>query len=135
MPFPKAITRFNRRVINPVTGRFAGRVPPFAMIAHTGRRSGRAYRTPIMAFRSADEFAFALTYGPETDWVRNVQAAGGCTLEYGRREYRLVEPRLALEEDVRSVLPGAVRFILWLARIDDFLVLRCPEAGSPPLQP
>jgi deazaflavin-dependent oxidoreductase (nitroreductase family) len=126
-----AITRFNRRVVNPVARRFAGRIPPFATIEHTGRRSGTAYRTPIMAFRSADGFAIALTYGPATDWVRNVQAAGGCTLEYGRREYRLVEPRLAHKEDVRSLLPGAVRVILGLMRVNDVLVLRLPDAKPP----
>jgi deazaflavin-dependent oxidoreductase (nitroreductase family) len=124
MPFPIAITRFNRRVVNPVSRRFAGRVPPFAIVVHKGRTSGKEYRTPIMAFRSPDGFAIALTYGPDTDWVRNIVAAGAGTLVYRRAEIPIAEPRFVHKDEVRRLLPGPVRFVLRLARVDDFLLVR-----------
>lgn len=74
MPFPKAITRFNRRVTNPILGRLAGRLAPFAIVVHRGRRTGREYRTPVMAFPRREGVVFALTYGLDVDWVRNVPA-------------------------------------------------------------
>ncbi len=33
-----------------------------------------------MAIRDGDSFTIELTYGPEVDWYRNVQAAGGCEI-------------------------------------------------------
>jgi deazaflavin-dependent oxidoreductase (nitroreductase family) len=123
MPLPHFLPAVNRRVINPVSRRFAGRVPPFAIVVHRGRRSGKEYRTPIMAFRSPDGFAIALTYGPETDWVRNVFAAGRCTLEYRREAAALADPRLVHTPEARAYLPAAVRLALRLLRVDDFLLM------------
>lgn len=124
MPFPKAITGFNRRVVNPVSRRFAGRVPPFAIVVHKGRTSGKEYRTPIMAFRSAGGFAIALTYGPATDWARNLVAAGGGSLVYRRQTVPVAEPRFVKKAEVRGLLPGPVRFVLGLAGVDDFMLVR-----------
>ena len=44
-------------VFNPVMRLIAGRVPGLGMLTHTGRTSGRAYPTPVLVFRSGDEFA------------------------------------------------------------------------------
>jgi deazaflavin-dependent oxidoreductase (nitroreductase family) len=124
MPLPTVVARFSRDVINPITRHFAGRVPPFAIVEHRGRKSGARYRTPMMAFPREGGFVLALTYGPETDWVRNVQAAGGCTLEYGRRRIDLTDPELRRGAAGSAALPAPVRFILRLLRVDDFLWLR-----------
>lgn len=123
MPLPRFLPAVNRRVVNPVSRRFAGRIPPFAIVVHRGRRSGKEYQAPIMAFRSPTGFAIALTYGPETDWVRNVLAAGTCTLEYRREAIPLVAPRLVHTAEVRHLLPAAVRLALRLPRVDDFLLM------------
>ncbi|HWK81167.1 MAG TPA: nitroreductase/quinone reductase family protein, partial [Thermomicrobiales bacterium] len=63
MPLPRAIARANRNGLNRLTRRFAGRIPPFVLLTHTGRRSGAAYSVPLMAFRHGDAFVIALTYG------------------------------------------------------------------------
>jgi hypothetical protein len=67
MPLPRPLARLNRRLTNRVAGRVAGRLPPFAIVAHSGRRSGRTYQTPIWAFRAPDGFVVALTYGDSAD--------------------------------------------------------------------
>jgi len=81
MPLPGRLALFNRRVTNRVTGLFAARLPGFAIVMHTGRRSGRPYRAPMNIFRSHDGFVIALTNGRQRDWVRNVMAAGGCDVK------------------------------------------------------
>ena len=52
MPIPISVGRVNRAFTNRFMRFFAGWVPPLAIVEHTGRRSDRRYRTPIMAFRS-----------------------------------------------------------------------------------
>ena len=56
-------------------------LPGFGVVHHVGRRSGRAYRTPVNLFPSDGGYLIALTYGEHTEWVRNVLAAGGCVVE------------------------------------------------------
>ena len=85
MPIPRGVARFNRRVVNRITRPIVGWLPGFALLCHTGRRSGRTYRTPIMAFRGGDGYRIALTYGVETDWVRNVLAQPRIVNDPGRR--------------------------------------------------
>src|SRR3712207_9529794 len=94
MPLPRAVARFNRSVTNPLLGRLAQHVPGFGVVIHTGRKSGREYRTPVNVFRRDDRYVIALTYGPDADWVRNVLAAGECSLVSRRRVLRLARPRL-----------------------------------------
>ena len=108
---PKSVARFNRVATNRVTGMFAGRLPGFAMVVHRGRRSGREYRTPVNVFRRSGGYRFALTYGADTDWVRNVLAAGGCRIRTVGRDVSLSEPRLGSDPQV-SWAPWPVRKIL-----------------------
>jgi deazaflavin-dependent oxidoreductase (nitroreductase family) len=128
MTMPKAVARFARDVINPVTRHFAGRMPPFAIVRHVGRWSGREYRTPIMVFRSPDGLVIALTYGPGTDWVRNVFVAGEATIEYGGRDVAVDAPRLANTAEAQRWLPWPVRIALRVMRVGDFLVVRCGKS-------
>ena len=83
---PRRIARLSRRVANPILAPIVVRLPGFGMLVHRGRRSGREYRTPVRSFRRGDRLVFALTYGTETDWVRNVLAAvvRSCRARAGR---------------------------------------------------
>jgi deazaflavin-dependent oxidoreductase (nitroreductase family) len=123
MPAPRWLARFNRRVTNRVGGIVAPRAPGFGVIHHRGRRSGREFTTPVNVFRAADGYVVALTYGVESDWVKNVLTAGGCELETRGRRVRLTQPRLVHDER-RGAMPPAVRPILGLLRVSDFLYLR-----------
>jgi deazaflavin-dependent oxidoreductase (nitroreductase family) len=81
MPLPKRLARFNLHVTNRVLGPFARRLPGFAVVAHVGRRSGRVRHTPVNLFRDGDRYVIALTYGADSQWVRNVLAAGAVDIE------------------------------------------------------
>jgi deazaflavin-dependent oxidoreductase (nitroreductase family) len=126
MPISHRVARFNRRVTNRITGRLATRLPGFGVVVHTGRKTHRQYRTPVNVFPRAGKYVIALTYGPHSDWVRNVLATGGCMLETRGRTLRLSRPRLFHDERRRS-MPAPARLILGLVHVDDFLELT-PEA-------
>jgi deazaflavin-dependent oxidoreductase (nitroreductase family) len=77
MPLPRVIARFQRRVTNPLARLWAPVLPGYGIVVHTGRRSGRVYRTPLNVFRRPEGFAIVIAYGRRSDWLRNVQAANG----------------------------------------------------------
>lgn len=132
MPAPRWLARFNRAVTSHVTGPLAPHLPLFGVVVHTGRRTQRRYRTPVNAFRRGDRYVIALTYGADSQWVKNVLAAGGCTLETGGRKLRLSQPRL-FHDERRRAMPAPVRVVLGLLDVSDFLELRVGSgaAGAP----
>jgi deazaflavin-dependent oxidoreductase (nitroreductase family) len=89
----RSVAQFNRSVTNPIQGQFAWILPPWAVVCHRGRRTGRLYRTPVNAYRRGSTLAIVVLYGPESDWVRNVLAGGGQVVRAGRT-HELLEPRL-----------------------------------------
>jgi deazaflavin-dependent oxidoreductase (nitroreductase family) len=94
MQLPRGLARFNRVVTNRVQRVYAWALPPWAVIVHRGRRSGRTFRTPVLAFRSDGELIVALLYGDESDWLRNLLAAGGGRIVRGAHTYELSRPRV-----------------------------------------
>ena len=78
------MARFNKRVTNRIQGVYAWLVPPWAVILHRGRRSGREYRTPLFAFRQDRMLVIALLYGQQSDWLRNLRHEGGHVIRAGR---------------------------------------------------
>ena len=84
MKLSRGVARFNKRVTNRIQGVYAWLVPPWAVILHRGRRSGRHYRTPLFAFRRDRTLVIALLYGQESDWLRNLRAGGGQVIRAGR---------------------------------------------------
>ena len=64
---------------------------PFSLIRHVGRKSGRAYDTPVILVHVPEGFIAELTYGENVDWYRNVVAAGGCVVVHHGREYHVTQ--------------------------------------------
>src|SRR5689334_21883002 len=93
----QALRPFTTRFVNPVTRRFARWLPGFGIIRYRGRRSGTLYRTPMNVFRRGDTYVFALTYGPDAQWVRNVLANGRAELEIRRHRVRLADPEIVYD--------------------------------------
>jgi deazaflavin-dependent oxidoreductase (nitroreductase family) len=123
MPAMRFMRPFTTRFINPVTRRFAGHLPDFAILIYRGRRSGRVYRTPMNVFPHGDDYVFALTYGSDVQWVKNVLAAGGCELEMRGGTVRLTNPRLFVDPKQR-LMPLPVRFFLRVMGVTEFLSTR-----------
>ena len=132
MPLPRTLARWNKVGLNRVTKHVAPWMPGFGVVAHTGRSSGRRYRTPVNVFPAADGYLLALTYSPDSDWVKNVLAAGGCELVTRGRTVRLVTPQLVHDENRRGIRP-LERQVLRLIGVTDFLSLKtAPAAGANP---
>jgi deazaflavin-dependent oxidoreductase (nitroreductase family) len=122
MPLPRGLARFNRKVTNPLAERISGRVPGWGILVHRGRRTGRAYRTPLAVFRRPGGYAIVLTYGPDAEWVQNVLAAGGAVLDRGGRCLELTNPRV-VQDPRHRLVPPLVRIPLRLLGTDAYLLL------------
>jgi deazaflavin-dependent oxidoreductase (nitroreductase family) len=129
MPIPRVVGRWNKVGLNRVTRHIAPWMPGFAVVVHRGRRSGRLYQTPVNVFAAEDGYVLALTYGPDTDWVKNVLAAGGCELRTRGRVIRMVSPRLFHDEARRDIRP-LERQVLRVIGVADFLSLKAARAGA-----
>ena len=73
-------------------------------------------------FRSGEGYVIALTYGPDTDWVRNVMASGACVVQTRGSSVRLGDPRIVTDPDA-SLVPAPVRPILKALRVTRFVQL------------
>lgn len=134
MPIPRTVRRWNKVGLNRATQHIAPWMPGFGVVVHRGRRSGRRYRTPVNVFPAKDGYLFALTYGPDTDWVKNVLAASGCELQTRGRTIKLVSPHLYHDASRRGIRP-VERQILRILRVADFLSLKtAPVNPAPPGQ-
>lgn len=117
-----AVRQVNKRLLNPMMLRLAGRRYWYAAaLHHTGRRSGRRYTTPVLAEAVQGGFVVPLPYGAEVDWLRNVVAAGHATLDVHGRTVAVTRPRIVPAAEVRPLVP-ARRVRQWrLWRIEQFL--------------
>lgn len=103
------LTSYHKHVTNPVMVRFfSGRSAHSALLHHVGRRSGKTYATPLTAHRAEDTIIVPLPYGTETDWVRNLQAAGQGVVELESRSFTVDEPEVVPIDQVMALLPPFV---------------------------
>ncbi len=129
MHLPHFMRRVNRVFTNPLMGTFAGLVPPLAIVHHIGRKSGRRYRTPVAAFRTAKGFVIPMTYGRDVDWARNLVDAGGCELEQMGRRFALRHPRIVDGKVAYPHLPALVRPVLQIADFPGYVLLDLETDG------
>lgn len=123
MPIPKRVARWNKAGLNRVMRHVAPWTPGLGLVVHRGRRSGREYQTPVEVFGAPDGFIVALVYGPDTDWLRNVQAAGGGELRTRGRTVRVGSPRVYHDESREGIRP-LERSVLGLLGVADFVHLK-----------
>jgi deazaflavin-dependent oxidoreductase (nitroreductase family) len=84
------------RLFNPVVMLLAGTrlLPLYGVIHHRGRKSGKAFTTPVVVRPTTDGFIVPMPWGEGTDWFRNVRAAGGCQIRWKGRDFTLVQPEV-----------------------------------------
>ena len=128
MEFPQGLARFNRHVTNPIQRMWAGWLPPFGIVEHVGRRSGKSYRTPVNVF-SADVdgkpgVAIVLTYGPDRDWLKNLKAGGGRMRRNGKT-FGIADPKVVTTaEAAEHVTAGARPVVARLPFEQSVLLIR-----------
>ncbi len=126
-PSPLAqVTRTISKFTAPASRPLAGRrfFPLWANLHHRGRRSGRAYAVPVAVRVSADAFVIALPWGDRTQWVRNVIAAGGCTIRWRGTDHEVIEPEVIGAAEAREAFSPFQRWVLGTAGVSIFIRLR-----------
>src|SRR5262252_6746389 len=87
--------RMLTRATRPLALRSAGKQGSnTSVVRHVGRRSGRAYETPVVAAQHGDSFLIALPYGNRTDWLRNVLGTGSATIVTNGHAYEVDRPEV-----------------------------------------
>lgn len=120
MPIPRAVTQLNKRYANKALVHLAGH-GWFVELEHTGRRSGRTYRVPIMAFDGGDVVTIALTYGPGVDWLANLHTAGGGRMHLRDELLHLGQPARLTDAEGRARVPQPPRALLPLLGCHDYV--------------
>jgi deazaflavin-dependent oxidoreductase (nitroreductase family) len=107
------VRRFNKHILNPFAlWVVAHRRTYYGVLHHVGRHSGKPYNTPVVAKLTAEGIIIPLPYGADTDWCRNVLAAGGGTLTLNGEDYTLGSPQL-IDASVAEPLVPAVNARVW----------------------
>jgi len=113
MKLPQGLARFNRHVTNPVQRMWAGWLPPFGIVEHVGRRSGKPYRTPVDVFSTTVDdkpgVAILLTYGPDRDWLKNLTAAGGGRMRRNGKNFGVSDPHVVTKAEAAAHITGWAR--------------------------
>lgn len=128
MKIPSRIRYINKKYINRVMIKIAGKAhSPIALIRHRGRKSGNVYETPIIAAKNPTHFVFALTYGREVDWYRNVLAQRGGELLWCGRWYVISAPHLIDAQEAVKTFPKPAALILGLMKLEYFFQMEIKE--------
>lgn len=94
------------------------------------RKSGRAYRTPVLAFPVAEGYVTPLPYGTDTDWCRNLLEAGKGRFERLGRQISVTNPRIVGADAAVPLLPGPLRPGLRMASLPGYLLVDRATRGA-----
>lgn len=126
------VRRMNRAVFNPMQMRSAGTPGAYASIVrHTGRTSGRAYATPVGAVAVDGGFVIPLPYGTQSDWLRNVLAAGEARIVHEGRDHAVEQPRVVPLTEALDHFPDGDRAAFRVFNVNQCLLLRTVDATGP----
>jgi deazaflavin-dependent oxidoreductase (nitroreductase family) len=112
--------------------RFAGNRwnPIFSVVEHVGRRSGRRYAAPVAARRTADGFVISLAFGAQVDWHRNLLAAGGGTIRWRGRAYRVGAPARIDRTAAIAAFHPIQRIFLRIAAIHGYITVTDADGAA-----
>lgn len=86
------------KATEPIATALAGRrwFPVWAVIHHVGRKSGARYALPVAIVPTSDRgtILIGLPWGADTNWARNVVAAGEATLTWQGAAVPVTAPRI-----------------------------------------
>jgi deazaflavin-dependent oxidoreductase (nitroreductase family) len=91
----------------------------FLLIAHRGRKSGKRRETvamPLTYDRDTREVVVCSAWGPNTEWIRNLQAHPALQIQIGREAY-VPEQRFLSEDESVAVVREFQRRHPWRTRL------------------
>jgi deazaflavin-dependent oxidoreductase (nitroreductase family) len=112
--------------IEPIARPLAGKrwFPLWAVLQHTGRTSGKTYRTPVVTFRTPDGFVIPLPFGDQTQWAKNLLASGNGSLRWKGRDWPFQGPDIVETGVARSALGPVFGRLVNLVGIRHFVRVR-----------
>ena len=111
---PRIGTGFVNALVNPwllERGLAGGKHSEIGPLEHIGRRSGIARLTPVHPEPTTTGFRFVVPLGEQSQWARNVLAAGRCRLQLHEQVYELAEPRFVSPSELAD-LPRFLRTVM-----------------------
>jgi deazaflavin-dependent oxidoreductase (nitroreductase family) len=130
-PILRAIMGRVGRPFNAIVLRFAGSryLRLYGVVHHRGRRSGRAYATPVVVRQTAGGFVIPLAFGEGADWFQNLRAAGGCVVQWNGMEYAVIDPVVIGWSAARPAFGPLERMLALRLGIERFVRVRHAAAG------
>jgi hypothetical protein len=130
---PRTGSAFVNRVANPWImrhGLAGGRHSEIGPLEHIGRMSGIRRLTLVHPEPTPTGFRFVVPLGTQSEWARNVLAAGRCRVQLHEQVYELADPRSVSPNELTD-LPRILRAVM-AALGFRYLTLRTVsvEAGS-----
>jgi deazaflavin-dependent oxidoreductase (nitroreductase family) len=95
----------------------------YALLRHTGRRSGKRFETPVVAWKTRSGILVPIAWGTKADWYRNTVAAGGCDIRLRGRWYHCATPRVVARAEALAYLAEPMRTVVRLGPVRQFLLL------------
>ena len=112
----RVVNALAKHVANPLMRQLAGRVPGWALLETTGRRSGRPHRVPVGDGLRDDTFWIVAEHGRSADWVRNIEADPRVRIRV-RGAWRTGTARVLEEDDPRARLRRLGGLNPWIVRL------------------
>ncbi len=133
---PRMGTAFVNSVVNPRLvrrGLAGGGASEIGTLEHVGRASGIRRLTPVHPEPTPGGFRVVVPLGAQSQWARNVLAAGHCRLQLHDLVYELDEPTMVPAGEAAD-LPRAVRAAMSALGFE-YLALRTFGARPGTLEP
>ena len=124
-PGARRVVRLVARFVNPVVLVVAGRrwMPVLGVLHHRGRRSGRAYSSPLGMRPDRGGFVMPLTFSESAAWYQNVLAAGSASVTYLARDHQVANPEVIDYAEAAHAFPRYERLQFRALGINQFLRL------------
>jgi deazaflavin-dependent oxidoreductase (nitroreductase family) len=131
----QAIRRRFLRLLNSTLNRATKKLAltghgPFSLILHVGRNSGHHYETPVILAAVPEGFIAELTYGEDVNWLRNIEAAGGCTVVYRGQRYQVTSIEPFDADHGRAAYQQPFKLVLTVLRRSHFRLLRTGKPSA-----
>ncbi|KJL40382.1 nitroreductase family deazaflavin-dependent oxidoreductase [Microbacterium trichothecenolyticum] len=119
---PRALVKATEPLANALAGRRW--FPLWAVLHHRGRKSGTAYATPVAMVPTVDPalVMIGLPWGRNTNWARNVVAAGSAELTWSGATHSVSSPHIVEPAEAADLAKPLFRSIV--KRMPAAIVLR-----------
>ncbi|HXS84812.1 MAG TPA: nitroreductase family deazaflavin-dependent oxidoreductase [Mycobacterium sp.] len=125
MRVPRAVAKFHRRATNPVARSLTPWLPCLGTLEHTGRKSGKQYRTPLLVFRTHSGFVILIGYGLGSDWLKNVLAGGPTVLHKRGKAIPLTNPQIVEKAEAAPLITPAPRLFYRIFPYNEAALVLC----------